>query len=139
MVMPGREQGEIDKLASVDRKVLDLLLIDDFAHHGSRGFGDFTDVLHFDLRLHLPGFEPEIHIARTRRDPGESSWRTSGSPAVLRSPCNRPRQVRRSDIRQPHSQWRSASSPVAALIAVTVASGITAPVVSETRPLDAYW
>ena len=59
----GREQGEIDEFPSIDGKVLDFLLIDDLAHHGSSGLGNFANVLHLDLGLNLAGSQPEIHIA----------------------------------------------------------------------------
>src|SRR3984893_7118247 len=60
----GGEQGEIDKLSSVDREVLDFLLINDLAHHGSSRLGNFANVLHLDLGLNLAGSQREIHITR---------------------------------------------------------------------------
>src|SRR5581483_6948432 len=58
------KQRKVDELASVNGQVLDLLLVNDRAHHGAGRLGYFADVLHCDLFLYLTNGKVEIQASR---------------------------------------------------------------------------
>src|SRR5260370_30913175 len=61
----GSEQCEIDELASVDRQVLNLLLVNDRTDHGAGGLRHFTDVLAVNSLCKLADGNTEINAAHT--------------------------------------------------------------------------
>src|SRR5689334_10004599 len=58
----GSEQSKVDELASVDRKIFDLLLINDGTDHGARGLCDFADVLNGNFLRYLSYGEIEVQV-----------------------------------------------------------------------------